>query len=80
MADERKQSPHYIPELDPENEKRPADIGARFFAWSQYAIIAVFLIAAVVGTIGWLNGWEYAEVSLIIAAAFGVTLILMFLG
>lgn len=27
MGEERKQSPHYIPELDPESEKSPRDAG-----------------------------------------------------
>ena len=60
MADkgEKKQSPHYIPELDPKsNRNRPAVL-ENLLLWLEYSRLIGLIGSFVIAIAAWLNGWD----------------------
>ena len=80
MSGEKDKSPHYIPELDPANKKRPTDIGERLILWLQYLTIIFFILAGIYGVAGWFLGWPHAGLSLALAVSLGITITLTFIN
>lgn len=81
MSEERKQSPHYIPELDPENPKHRTGWAARTLLWAEYVSYFVFVLSLVGAGVAWQMEWDRAlTISLIAAGASGFMIALSFLG
>ena len=81
MAEERKQSPHYIPELDPESKKHRAGWLANLVLWAEYAWYIGFGLSLLTAGAAWAMGWDQVMwVSLIIAIAVGLLITLSLLG
>ncbi|MBT8472017.1 MAG: hypothetical protein HKN14_10730 [Marinicaulis sp.] len=58
MADDRKQSPHYIPELDPENQKRWNGSISQGVIWFLFVVGSLF--ALVGGSVMAFTDYEWA--------------------
>ena len=58
MAEERKQSPHYIPELDPQNRKRSFGFLEHTFLWIEYLGYAAFFVALLTAVVAWIADWQ----------------------
>ncbi|MAW80469.1 MAG: hypothetical protein CMI63_09540 [Parvularcula sp.] len=65
MAENRKQSPHYIPELDPENPKSGPKVKQRFLVW----LLSSGLLCLALGAAVYAAGHEKAG---LIIVAIGV--------
>ncbi|MEM8935578.1 MAG: hypothetical protein AAGC77_04145 [Pseudomonadota bacterium] len=71
MSDKRKQSPHYIPELDPENPARPKPI--------EHKLMWVMLVCGAVALVGAGVAWYLGEIQIAIALAIlGAVMIILF--
>ncbi|MEO1252563.1 MAG: hypothetical protein AAFW81_09480 [Pseudomonadota bacterium] len=56
MSKDRKQSPHYIPELDPENRKWWQGSGGRVLAWLFYLWIGLLALGSIGVVVGYMFG------------------------
>jgi hypothetical protein len=76
MSEEQNQSPHYIPELDPANKRRPSAIGEKIIAWFQYLMVAALISSGVLAGLAWFMGWDEVFMwSAIIAGTTAISLI-----
>ena len=81
MAEERKQSPHYIPELDPEHKKYRPGWVANLLLWMEYVWYIGFGLSLLTAGAAWAMGWEQVMwIALIIAVAGGLLITLSLLG
>ncbi len=68
MADERKNSPHYIPELDPNSKKGKSAILEKMFLWLEYLRLIALVASLAIAVIAYFKGWEDVFIAAVIVA------------
>lgn len=79
MAEERKQSPHYIPELDPNSKKSTPPIIEKTFLWLEYLRLIVLIGSFLLAVVAWVFGWESVFISAVIVCALLALSFILFL-